>query len=162
VSAAVRDRSRRPVHGKRPVETAGFLTDADLNPIWFERPETGPQTVEELERKQAADAQAADAQRQAETARLRKTAEPVTADSFETGPPLTLRAAAEQVEREGGTVKVERGALVISLPPARFGMSRALSAARRLYLAEEIVLEHLKARRALPDRAVLPSGKLAP
>jgi hypothetical protein len=65
-----------PVHGKRPVETSAFLTDADLNPVWFERPGTGPQTVEELERKQAADAQAADAQRQAETARLRKNGGP--------------------------------------------------------------------------------------
>lgn len=93
---------------------------------------------------------------------MRSTAVPVTADSFETGPTLTLRAAAEQVEREGGTVKVEGGALVISLPPPRFGVAGPLSAARRLYLAEEIVLEHLNARRPLPDRAVLPSGKLAP
>jgi hypothetical protein len=89
-------------------------------------------------------------------ARLRRMAEPVTADS------LTLRAAAEQVERDGGMIKVEGDTLVISLPPARFGMAPALSAARLLYLAEETVIECLRAKRRLPDRQVLPSGRLVP
>jgi hypothetical protein len=76
---------------------------------------------------------------------------------------MTLREAGERVARAGGVVQEADGRLLVSLPgSARSAWSSALEAARRLYLCEPIVLERLKSGKPLPDKAVLPSGKLEP
>jgi hypothetical protein len=57
-------------------------------------------------------------EREAELKRLRGIAVPITADHFEEGAPMSLRAAGERVLSSGGKLEVSKdGRLVVSLPP---------------------------------------------
>jgi hypothetical protein len=134
-----------------------------------------PATLAEWQERQARRAAVIERSREeadAERERLRASAAAVTFDDLERdGVRLTLRRAAEVVVEAGGTIRVRDGALVVGLAPSAvltLGQpSAALRASRRLYLAEEAVVAAAGKRgeidpAKLPDRAILPSGKLAP
>jgi hypothetical protein len=84
---------------------------------------------------------------------------------------LTLRQAGEAVREAGGTIRVRDSRLVVGLPRSALltlGLpSAAAKAARRLYLAEDAVVAAAGRRGEidvgkLPDKPILPSGRLAP
>jgi hypothetical protein len=144
-----------------------FAIDQALEPVWFQRPKQGPRTVAELEVRREREAKAADRQereRQAQLKALRKTALPVTFGQVETSARgVTLAEAARRIANVGGTVEVEGGRLVVSLPPSvPGGVGLVLVFCRMLYAAEDVVTAALKSKAPLPEREVLPSGALAP
>ena len=102
---------------------------------------------------------------------MRAHAEPVLLDDLlHDGARLTARAAAAEIERAAGTLQVVDDRLVVSLPQSkRFTLglpSTAVKAAQRLYACEAEIVGLAKRGKidaaAVPDRFVLPSGKLAP
>jgi hypothetical protein len=134
-----------------------------------------PATLSEWEERQARRAAAIERSRQEqerERERRRAGAEPVTLDVLaRDGVRLTLRQAGEVVRDAGGTIRVEDSRLVVALPPSSLFVmgqpSQAVKAAERLYRAEADVVAAAKRGgeidvRKLPDKAVLPSGKLEP
>lgn len=134
-----------------------------------------PATLAEWNEREARRTTAIERSRQEQEAKrkaLRLTAEPVTFDALAgDGATLTLRQAAEKVEAAGGTIRVEDARLVVALPPSALhtmGLpSQAVKAAARLYKAEAEVVASAKrggevAASKLPDKAILPSGALAP
>jgi hypothetical protein len=134
-----------------------------------------PATLEEWEARQARRAASIErgrAEAEAQRERLRASAAAVTFDTLERdGVELTLRQAAEAVVTAGGTIRVEDGRVVVALAPSALltlgQASRALKAARRLYVAEAEVVACTKRGgeidvRKLPDKAILPSGSLEP
>jgi hypothetical protein len=140
-----------------------------------EQSDAHPATLAEWETRQARKAAARERGRQeaeAERERLRAIAEPVTFDDLERdGATLTLRQAGEAVWSAGGTIRVKDSGLVVGLAPSALltlgQVSVAAKAARRLYLAEDAVLAAAGRRgeidvSRLPDKAILPSGRLAP
>jgi hypothetical protein len=77
---------------------------------------------------------------------------------LERGLSLTLAQAAEQVTSRGGKYELSKdGRLLVSLPRSALGgLTSGLPGARILYLAEPVVVEHLRAKRPLPERARAP------
>ena len=126
----------------------------------------GPRTIEQLERRderRAKAAEQAEQERQARLAALRKDAAPVTFGQVEpTARGLTLAEAGRRIADAGGKVEAKDGRLLVSLPVSAGGDPAPLGAARMLYAAEAVVVEHLAAKRPLPDRQALPTGALAP
>jgi hypothetical protein len=152
--------------GREPGVDA-FVPAGNLNPIWYQRPGRGPQTVAALKARNA-EAAKVNAQREREAearrAEARKAAVPVTlGDTDRAFRGVTLAAAARKVEQAGGKIEATGGHLLVSLPVGRKGASptSALAAARLLYLAEDAVIAALKAGKDLPEREVLPNGALA-
>jgi hypothetical protein len=140
-----------------------------------EQSDAYPATLAEWEKRQARKAAARERGRQeaeSERERLRASAEPVTFDDLERdGAGLTVRQAGEAVWNAGGTIRVRDGTLVVGLPrSALLTLGRpsvAAKAARRLYLAKDAVVAAAGRRgeidaAKLPDKAILPSGRLAP
>lgn len=134
-----------------------------------------PSTLAELEQLKRGRDQAVAAARKkvdAEHERQRKTARPVTAADLDRNSPATLRAAGEAIEQAAGTVKITDGRVVVHLPPSVYGYPGrpvAVAAARVVYLAEAELLANCAPGRggrvdpaALPDKPVLPSGRLTP
>jgi hypothetical protein len=72
-----------------------------------------------------------------------------------------LRGAAERIDQAGGKIEIDRGRLVVSLPPGAgmFG-TEPLDAAKILYLAESTVVAALNRGDDLPDAPVTPAGAL--
>jgi hypothetical protein len=134
-----------------------------------------PATLAEWEERRARRAAAIERNRQKqeqERERLRSIAEPVTFDDLaRDGQRLTLRQAGETVRNAGGTIRLQDSRLVVALAPSALlsqgRPSAAAKAAERLYLAEAEVVAAAKRGgeidvRKLPDKAILPSGKLEP
>jgi hypothetical protein len=134
-----------------------------------------PRTLDEWQSRQARKAAARERGREeakAERERLRAIAEAVTFDDLERDSvKLTLRQAAEVVVEAGGTIRVRDSRLIVGLAPSALltlgQVSAAAKAARRLYLAEDAVVAAAGRRgeidvAKLPDKAILPSGRLAP
>jgi hypothetical protein len=134
-----------------------------------------PATLEEWEARQSKRAAAIEQSRreaEGERERLRAIAEPIVYDDLAAdGVRLTLRQAAEAVVNAGGVIRVQDSRLVVSLAPSALltigQKSLAARAAARLYLAEAEVVAAAGRRgeidvRKLPDKAILPSGKLEP
>jgi hypothetical protein len=155
-----------PQRGREPGVDA-FVPAGNLNPIWYQRPRRGPQTVADLEARNAEAAKVnAQREREAEARRAaaRKAAVPVTlGDTDRAFRGVTVAGAARTVEQAGGKIETKRGRLVVSLPVGRKGSgpTSALPAARLLYIAEDAVVAALKAGKDLPEREVLPTGALA-
>jgi hypothetical protein len=130
------------------------------------------QVWEERQNRKAARREQALRDTEAHREELRATAEPVLIDdTVRDGGRMTLREAGEAIVAASGTLRVEGGRLVVSLPPGALltmgQPSAALRAASRLYLAETEVVATASKRgevavARLPSRFVLPSGALAP
>jgi hypothetical protein len=119
------------------------------------------------QRHRALEQKAREAKTNLEARRL--TAETVTLADLEKGP-TTLRQAVEQVLAVCGTVRAKGTTLVVALPPGEkgaVGVKAGPQAARVCYAAEEALVAVAKRDGSIdpakvPDRAVLPSGKLEP
>lgn len=134
-----------------------------------------PATLAEWEARQNRRGAAVEQQRQEAAAnldRLRLSAEAVTYDDLgRDRVRMTLRKAGEAVERAGGVIQLKGSRLLVSLPPGALltmgAPSAAAKAAARLYLAEAAILAAAGKRSdiaasKLPNKHVLPSGKLEP
>jgi hypothetical protein len=135
-----------------------------------------PDTLTELEERQARKDAARErnrAKQAAELDALRRTARPVSLNDFERGFPATLRAVAERLDSLGGTVRIEGGRLVVSLPESALGHTGegggpgfGLRLAGYLYRGEEAILAAVKNRNGsvspakLPDQPITPRGAL--
>jgi hypothetical protein len=153
--------------GRDPSTHAVYVGEG-LEVVWLVRPTEGPRTFDELAKRQERQAKAAaehERGRQKRLAELRKTAVPVTSAHVERRPALTLAEAGERVRNAGGTFELMRGdRLLVRLPRRALGsgLGSAMRAAATLYLGEDEVTRCLMSKAELPDRAVLPTGALAP
>ena len=159
----------------RSVEHYAFgLTDS-LSPRWYRRPERGPKTVEEFDRREQRrreERERQESDRALDIASLRLRAEVVTLSDVTGLPDVSLRRAVEELLALGGVVQVRSGRVVIALPKKRkgktqFGPKRATLLARIVYLASEEILAVSKRSgdvdpEQIPDKVVLPSGRVAP
>lgn len=153
-----------PAHGYDAAIHA-FAPNRGLEAVWFSRPDDGrPKTVDALARLRERRERSAEtqlAEREAERGRLRKTARPVTIGDLDRACRMTLAEAHQRVSNAGGTVGVEGGRLIVSLPPSALGgAASALPAARVLYGAAAAVVERLGRKEPLPDATVTPCGAL--
>jgi hypothetical protein len=142
---------------------SAFTVGTDLEAVWFRRPKSGPQTVEQWEVHRDRQAKAAEQQereRQAQLAEARKTAAPVTFAALESSARgVTLAEAARRIANVGGKVEVRGGRLVVSLPPAiPGGTGPVLVFVRMLHTAEAVAVEALSKGQDLPEREITPSG----
>jgi hypothetical protein len=155
-----------PLSGYRPTTNAVLVgknnTWAYLTSVAASGIGNAPRDLAELERrarKADEEAERAAAAHDAKLAALRAAAVPVTLGDIEPGLRVTVRAAAERIDQAGGTVELDGGRLVVSLPPGAntFGPDCA-NAARVLYVAEDAVVAALKADEPLPDKPITPAG----
>jgi hypothetical protein len=73
---------------------------------------------------------------------------------------MTLRGAAERIDRAGGKVELRGDRLAVCLPldAGKMWSSEPLDAARVLYIAEPAVVAALTNDEPLPDAPVTPGG----
>jgi hypothetical protein len=152
----------------------GFLTLASASGI-----EHAPTSVAELERRRERrerDLGRRQAEAKTNLELRRQSARTVTLRDVDSGTrsvPATLPGMVERLEALGGVVRVTKGRLDVRLPPGEFGgdgfgnRRAGVLIARALYLAEDGLVEAVKRNgevdaSKVPDRALLPSGALAP
>ena len=95
---------------------------------------------------------------------------PVLLAAVDPGAPASLREALERLEPMGGWVSVVKGQLVGEVPPEVVNGAagvRVRAAVRALYLGEDLIVAAAKADgpvdpAKVPDRPLLPNGRLAP
>jgi hypothetical protein len=151
--------------GPRGKETPRYIAPADK-----EVP-GAPATIDQWNEREARKAAAAEQQGREAEARLKRlqaTARPVTVADFERDLPSTLRGMVDRLLLLGGRVEVAKGRIVVALPPAETGLGTlGPRIARLLYSAEGELLATRKgdgriAAEKVPDRGLLPSGRLEP
>ena len=163
-----------PPRGRSVEHYAFGLTDS-LGLRWYRRPERGPRTVTEFDRREQRrreERERQESDRKLDVASLRLRAEPVTLAETAKLPDLTLRQAVAEIDAIGGTVEVRSGRVIVAVPVARkgsteYGPKRAVKLAQIVYAGEREILE-IQSRdgdvnpEKLADRRLLPSGRTLP
>jgi hypothetical protein len=158
----------QPQRGFEPGVHA-FSPGSDWAPLWFERPREGqPQTVAELEQRQAT--RAANAQEQAdeaanERAARRKRPPPRTVTYADlhpqvgaTGPPLTLRSLAERLEAVGAVIEIQGGRLYLHATPG----TQVNRLAQAAHVCEAAIVAAVGAKDGAIDPQQLPPVQFTP
>jgi hypothetical protein len=164
-----------PIGGRHRSEW-GYGVTSRFRLAWYRRthaPEpTSRRELDMLDQRRAEEEERRRSDRAMDLAEQRLHAEPVTLSETAKLPDVTLRQAVEQIDALGGTVKVRSGRVVVSLPRSQkgsteYGPKRAIKLAQLIYAGEAEVLE-VESRggdvnaEKLPDRPLLPSGRVLP